>query len=241
MASCGGSSVADLRYLTEVTVRENGRLISGSLVRRTRLTSRARSSMTGFSGSAQDWGDAVPVPLPGGGHAFLLNEDGSSGLSFDKIVLYCFAPNYVEGEDTEARLRAVPVGGSCVLEGADLAERRPTPGVIRRKPRPPSIRRDLLVVAFEDERDPLSIYEVFPEPDRRARWRGLELVSIRLTRVDDDEPVTRTITQLLPWLNDMPFNGTSQMVLETKPPGTGGLMKDASLARRTSYSHFRRD
>src|SRR5690606_1610486 len=93
-----------------------------------------------------------------------------------------------------------------------------------------------LVVAFRDERVPKSIYEV-TKPGFSNPLGDVRLISIELERVAADTPLTRTINPRLPWLNEIPFDGTNYRALDPHFPPTLAASK-ATLANRATDRYF---
>lgn len=219
LSGCGGES-EDIRYRATAGVVVDGKLYEGSVVRETRFTSTP-NSLIGFQASVKDRGEAVRVDVgPSRGAVYLLLKDRGGGGEFPLIVWECFKidtendPNWIE------ELRDVPLGKKCTLTPGAMGSIMP------------------LVVAFRDESMPKSIFEVTPDNFRGAFGVGARFSQLTLERVSDGVPIDKGIDKHLPWLNQIPFDGTNIRSLDPHiPPGL--LAKDATLAQSVADYFFR--
>ncbi|MFZ2101365.1 MAG: hypothetical protein WAU86_12460, partial [Oricola sp.] len=113
----------------------------------------------------------------------------------------------------------IPVGQGCVIKPEVVARTMP------------------LIVAFHRESVPRSIFEVTPQSLKGAFNVDGYFREMIFERVPDDTPLTKAIDQRLPWLNEIPFEGSSYRVLD--PSGPFGARSDARLAQTVTDYYFR--
>ena len=95
-----------------------------------------------------------------------------------------------------------------------------------------------LVVAFRDEMDPKSIFEVTPDSYRDAFGVEGHFIELELERVDERTSMTAGIEKRLPWLNDIPFDGHVR-VLDPFVDWSKLTIAQATLANRVADYYFR--
>ncbi len=211
LVGCSGES-EEIRYRATAGAVVDGKLYEGTVVRKTRFTSTP-NSLTGIQASVKDHGDAVRVDVGQDRSAvYLLLNDRGGGGEFPLIVWECFKIDTENNPDWIAELRDVPVGKKCTLTPAGMGHIMP------------------LVVAFRDESSPKSIFEVTRNSYREAFGVEAWFSHLTLERVDDAVPPGIAIDQHLPWLNQIPFEGTNIRSLDPHIP-IGLLARDATLAQ----------
>jgi hypothetical protein len=95
-----------------------------------------------------------------------------------------------------------------------------------------------LVVAFHRESVPASIFEVTPKSLKGTFNVDGYFREMTFERVPDSTPLTKAIDQRLPWLNDIPFEGSDMRVLAPFD-ATKLLAKDATLPQQVTDYYFR--
>ena len=218
-AGCGGETEA-VRYRATAAVVVDGKLYEGSTVRETRFTSTP-DSLSGFEASVKDIGEAVRVDVGAGRSAVYVLLNGASGSrEFPFIVWRCFAIDSGNDPRWIDKLRAVSRGASCKLDAGQLRGIAP------------------LVVAFADEAVPKSIFELTPGSFRAVFGVDATFMQLALERVDDATPVDRQLDKHLPWLDQIPFDGSNIRVLD--PSGDRNVLRDQfTLAQKVTDYYFR--
>lgn len=218
LAGCG-DECATVRYKVTATVAVAGRLYEGSVVRETRFTSTP-NSLTGFAAAVKDVGEALVVdPGEGRSAVFVLLNDREGSKEFPFIVLRCFGIKSASDPEWPAALRSIPLGKKCTLSAGGLDRIMP------------------LVVAFRDEMDPKSIFEVTPASYRDAFGVDARFVELTLERADEGTSLDDGIDRRLPWLNRIPFDGHTRVL---GPYDASKLAAaQATLANRVTDRYFR--
>jgi hypothetical protein len=220
LTGCGNES-ATVRYRATAKVVVDGKLYEGSTVRETGFTETPHS-LTGFAMSVTDKGEAIAVDSGGHGSAvYLLLNDDSGSAEFPHIVLRCFGiTEDAAGSGWTAKLKNIPVQQKCTLTPGKFDKIMP------------------LVVSFQDEAVPKSIFEVTPESYREAFGVEARFVELQLERVDDSAQLDGDIDKRLPWLNQIPFGGSHIRVLD--PSGNRNVPRDQfTLAQRATGYYFK--
>jgi hypothetical protein len=219
LAGCGNES-ATIRYRATAKVVVDGRLYEGSAVRETSFTDTPHS-LTGFGMAVKDDGEAVAVDVgPGRNAVYILLNDRSGSKEFPFIALRCFKVDSANDPEWITALRNIPLQQKCALTPSGLDRIMP------------------LVVAFRDEAVPKSIFEVTPESFREAFGVEARFVELELEHVNDGTALDSGIDKRLPWLNQIPFDGTKVRVLDPHAP-RGTLAKNATLAQRVADYYFK--
>ena len=218
-AGCGGETEA-VRYRATAAVVVDGKLYEGSTVRETRFTSTP-GSLTGMQASIKDAGDAIRIDVGEGRSAiYLLLNDRGGGAEFPLIVWQCFEIDTENNPKWIDELRETRSGQKCTVTPGGLGHVMP------------------LLVAFADEAQPKSIFEVAPESFKSAFGVEARFAQLTLERVNDTVPIDRRIAKHLPWLANIPFDGTNLRVLDPHIP-VGLLAKDATLAQTVADYYFK--
>ena len=217
LAGCTGDTAA-VRYRATAKIAVNGQPFQGSTVRQTSITSTPHS-LSGFRLGVSDIGEGIIIDAGAGRTIYVLLNDFSGSKRFPYIVMRCFENGGPVAPDSVVLLNDVAVGGRCVLTGSRLNAIMP------------------LVVAFHDQAVPKSMYEAtksgFTNP-----LGAVELLSIELERVAAETPLTRLLDDQLPWLNDIPFEGS---IIRSLDPyfSQRTPTADMTLAQRVTDRYFR--
>jgi hypothetical protein len=222
LAGCGNES-ATIRYRATATMVIDGEVREGSAVRETRFTNTP-NSLTGFGMAVKDAGEGIVVETGLEDHAiYILLNDRSGSKVMHFVMMQCFGidsglPDY----DWIGALRDIPTGETCSI-GAESIHKLARP----------------LVVAFRRESVPASIFEVTPKSLKGAFNVDGYFRDMSFERVPDNTPLTKAIDQRLPWLNEIPFEGSSFRVLQPYDTTIRRRASDAPLAQRVTDMYFR--
>jgi len=222
LAGCGNES-ATIRYRATATMVIDGEVREGSAVRETRFTSTP-NSLTGFGMAVDDDGEGIVVETGLENHAiYVLLNDRSGSKVMHFTMMLCFGidsglPDY----DWVGALQDIPVGKTCTTASES----------IHKLARP-------LIVAFRRESVPASIFEVTPQSLKSAFNVDGYFKEITFERVPDNTPLTKAIDQRLPWLNDIPFEGSNLRVLEPYDTTVRRRASTVPLAQRVTDYYFR--
>ncbi|MEV4609465.1 hypothetical protein MRBLMR1_004550 [Neorhizobium sp. LMR1-1-1.1] len=216
LVGCQSGERAQLRYRVIASFDVDGRPFEASTVMEIHYA-RVTNSLTGMGGSTRLYGEALVVDIPGKGSLFILPIRREPGSSLSRIW-------------EVAILRTLKIENSIGgLSNDDFERLRSAKGRFRYRMRPP----DQLpaIVAFRDESDPKTIFEltprdigqVFPGVD----FRGLEIETT-------DSPVTKKLVARLPWLNTSP----RMPLFERDPPGRRRPISERPIGFLITQSHF---
>ena len=200
----------------------DGDMREGSAVREMTIT-ETPNSLTGFGLRVTDRGEAIIVDIGEGRSAvyFLRNDRSGSGYRLSGTMQNCFGiESGSSGSGWTKAFEEIPVGQSCVIKPEVVARTAP------------------LIVAFHRESVPASIFEVTPKSLKGAFNVDGYFREMVFERVPDNTPLTKTIDQRLPWLNEIPFEGSNMRVLAPFD-ATKLLAKDATLPQQVSDYFFR--
>jgi hypothetical protein len=221
LAGCGSES-ATIRYRATATMVIDGEVREGSAVREMTIT-ETPNSLTGFGLSIKDRGEAIIVDIGEGRSAiyFLRNDRSGTGYRLSGTMQNCFGiESGSSGSGWTKAFKEIPVGESCVIKPEVVARTMP------------------LVVAFHRESVPKSIFEVTPKSLKGAFNVDGYFREMTFERVPDNTPLTKAIDRRLPWLNDIPFEGSDMRVLAPFD-ATKLLAKDATLPQQVTDYYFR--
>ncbi|MCK5750452.1 MAG: hypothetical protein KAH44_29815, partial [Oricola sp.] len=196
LAGCGNES-ATIRYRATAKFIVDGELREGSAVRETTFT-ETPNSLIGFVMNIDDRGEAAAVDV-GSGHGvyFLRNDRSGSGSVLPETMRQCFGIEIGKsGSGWTREFDNIPVDGTCSLSQSEMEISKP------------------LIVAFLRENVPASIFEATPEALKGAFNIDVRFDGFSFERVPDNTPLTKAIDQRLPWLNDIPFEGSNIRVLQ---------------------------
>lgn len=214
LGGCFGQSVTR-RFRVIATVDVDGKEVEGSTVMEITY-SRVKGSLIGSGGSTNLKGEALILDLPGKGTVYAMPVSISNNGSLTQIYDYVVF-NTLE---IPGAVGAVPDWGVEKLRTAEGRFQFRMGGRSERLP---------LFVAFENERDPKSIYEVDPYK-LGDYFPGVTLKSFDIEFTD--LPVTHKIEKRLAWLSEQ---GPQ---FKTDPPGYGRPVRDLPLDYKISKSHF---
>ena len=220
LAGCGNES-ATIRYRATAKMVIDGDVREGSAVHRVKFTDTPHS-LTGFGRAVDDDGEGIVIDTGLEDHAvYVLLHDRSGSKVMHFAMMQCFGidsglPDY----DWIGALRGIPLGKTCSIDAE----------TIHKYSRP-------LVVAFHRESVPASIFEVTPKSLKGAFNVDGYFREMVFERVPDNTPLTKAIDQRLPWLNEIPFEGSNYRVLD--PSGPFGARSDARLGQTVTDYYFR--
>jgi len=210
-------NTATIRYRVIVTAMVDGEAVEGSSVMEMTYT-RIERSLLGTGGSASLKGEAVILDLKGRGTVYVLpiqlDRNGSLSEVYQGSVLASFGVHSSIGS----------------LEPDDLQRLRAAQGrvplfIFTKKYGVP------LFVAFHDESNPRSIYQVDPDHLDAAFRSGVHLIGIDLEVTD--APITHVLVQRLPWLR-YPL----AIDWEREPAGSRRPMKEWPLGFKITAEKF---
>jgi hypothetical protein len=219
LAGCSGES-ATVRYKATAQFAVAGELHEASVVRETQYT-YTPNSLTAFQAAVKDLGEGVVVDAGEGRNAiYVLLNHRTGDKVFPFIVTRCFGVETESDPEWPAALKSIPIGKQCALNAESLGNSMP------------------LVVAFRDEMEPKSIFEVTRESYRDTFGVEAGFIELSLERVDDRTPLTSGIDKRLPWLNRIPFDGRVR-VLDPFVDWSKLTAAQATLANRVTDWYFR--
>lgn len=222
LAGCGNES-ATIRYRATAKMVIDGEVREGSAVREMTIT-ETPNSLTGFGLKVRDRGEAIIVDIGEGRSAvyFLRNDRSGTGYRLSGTMQNCFGiESGSSGSGWTKAFEEIPIGESCIIKPEVVA--RTTP----------------LIVAFRDESVPKSIFEVTPQSLKSVFNVDGYFSEMTFERVPDNTPLTKTIDQRLPWLNDIPFEGSNIRVLEPYDTTVRRRASTVPLAQRVTDYYFR--
>ena len=213
----------DFTIKSTITATYDGKPIKGSAVLFQRLESSSRNYTRG---------EATVLELGNGKRAYLLLVDRDITHVYSRAIYNAYGPekwNFSKPvpPGTVENILAIPAGRRAVYDYKHWANRAGA----RYYGHP-------LLVAFEDEFDPTSVFLV--ETERPTNLFGKRFVfnEWSIERMANNTPLTKIIEDYLPWANRKHsyWAGKSFDYLET--PHREMLAKDAKLRHRLSRSNF---
>lgn len=202
------------RFRVIATVDVDGKEVEGSTVMEITY-SRVTGSLIGAGGSTNLKGEALILDLPGKGTVYVLpwyhSSQGTLNQTYEDGILITLG---IRG--------GVGVLSDESFEKIDNASGRFPLKVSVIKPEALP-----LFVAFENENEPATIYEVDPYK-MSDHFPGVTLKSFDIEFID--APLTHKITARLPWLGVKPF--------PSDPPGHQRAVRDRPLAYKMGYHRF---
>jgi hypothetical protein len=210
LAGCSDpNNTATIRYRVIVTAEVDGEIVEGSSVMEMSYTRFERSSLTGMGGSARLKSEALVLDLKDRGTVYVLpvklDKTGDFMEAYQVAVLKTIGANSSIGS----------------LAPTDMERIRNVRGRM-------SFFTDWgwpLFVAFGDESNPRSIFEVDPKHLDRPFGSGVRLIGIDLEVTD--APLTNVLTKRLPWLNRPELENW-----EREKPGHITPVKDRPISRK---------
>jgi hypothetical protein len=195
LLSCQSGETASVRYRVILSADIDGKPVEASTVMEVRY-SRVTHSLIGAGGATRLYGEALIFDLGGKGTVYILPVEHPPHASLDQVYEYAILSTF----GIENSFGGLSDADFNVLRTA--SGRRPFN--LRKTSRLPAF------VAFTDETNPKSIYEIDP-------WKLSErFPGVRFTGLDieiTNEPTTTKLRDRLPWLN------TPKQVFDRDPPG----------------------
>lgn len=222
LAGCGNES-ATIRYRATAEVVIDGEVRTGSAVRETKFT-ETPNSLVGFGLSVADDGEAIVVDTGIADNAIyvLRNDRSGSGQRISAVMQDCFkVESDRAGTGWTSAFNELPIGSRCRIGASD----------IHKKIRP-------LIVAFRSETVPKSIFEVTPKTLKSVFGVEGRFQGMTFEKVSRNTPLTKAVDARLPWLDDIPFDGTTSRKIDPHAP-RGMARRDATLAQRVTDYYFR--
>lgn len=212
VVGCADSEVAAVRYRVIATVEVDHKLVEANTVMEVKYV-RVKNSLSGAGGATKLSGEALIFDLPGGRTFYILLYErgryGSISQMWEVAVLRSI------GIDSS-------VGG---LSDRDLSSIKAASGRFRLN----YYGRLPTFVAFTDEKDPKTIFEVNPANLADTFW-GAHFKGIEIEIVDD--PVTNELRKRLPWLD------AGRQVFERDPPGAMRSSDEKPIGYVITRAHF---
>lgn len=238
---CGSAQgSASVHYRITVEVDDNGTIRSGSNVWESEVvgTGLARGPMHS-SGQSYLRGDAVTVQIPGRGTLFaLLSERGPDGDFIHEGQLAAI-PEALFGDFGRTRRREQPQYENRLDDLRAISARTGAQGELECVRERTSWAFNSIcpyMVTFRDLRNPASVGAVDPIDLSATFGSGVSLRRITVTVVD--EPVSRNIKTVLPWLDEYRDRWFSGLRHGTADPSSLEPETSHPLARRLSYTNF---
>ena len=213
LASCSTSETATVRFRVIAKVLIDRRPVEGSTVMQIQYT-KVTKSLLGTGGSTTTKAEALILDLPGRGTVYILpcehQRSGSLTSVYEQGLLHCL---HIEN-------------GVGSMDPGNYVRLRAAKGRIPYDYRYPAM------VAFTDEANPQSIYEI--KPEQIGEWfQGVEFVGMELEFTD--APLTQQLRRRLKWLSLPP----SQESWERDPPGHQRADSDRPIGFKiTNYRFF---
>ena len=179
--------------------------------------SRVTQSLTSAGGATRLYGETLIFDIPGKGTFYILpierQKDGSLGQIWENAILLTLGIKSSIGSLGDADFQRMKSASGRMPFRMFGGNRYPT------------------FIAFQDERNPKTIYEIRPQDLGKAfpgvRFTGLD---IEIT----DQPVTARIRDRLPWLN----TPVKQEVFDRDPPGHRRPVWNRPLGYLITKAHF---
>ena len=216
LAICSGGQSATKRFRVIATVEADGQKLEGSTVMEITYQ-KVERSLIGRGGAATLKGEALILDLKGRGTVYVLPyANDPSG-----ILLELYEHGILGSLGIE--------GGVGTLSSQDFDRVRQARGRIPFRIGNPT--RLPAFVAFRDEKDPKTIYEVDPK-NLGQSFPGVRFVGLDIEFTD--APVTNVLKQRLPWLE----NPNHEQRFERDPPGQLRALQDRPIGFKISTEYF---
>ncbi len=216
LAICSGGQSATKRFRVIATVEVDGQKVEGSTVMEITYT-KVEHSLIGRGGDTTLKGEALILDLKGRGTVYVLpfqvDPSGSLGEVYEYGVL-----NSLGTENS--------IG---TLSSQDFDRIRQARGRIPFRNGNPT--RLPAFVAFRDEKNPKTIYEVDPK-NLGQSFPGVRFVGLDIEFTD--ARVTNVLKQRLPWLE----NPNHEQRFERDPPGRLRAYVDSPIGFKITTDHF---
>ena len=216
LAVCSGGQSATKRFRVIATVEVDGQKVEGSTVMEVTYA-KVEHSLIGRGGDTTLKGEALILDLKGRGTVYVLpfqvDPSGSLGEVYEYGVL-----NSLGTENS--------IG---TLSSQDFDRIRQARGRIPFRNGNPT--RLPAFVAFRDEKNPKTIYEVDPK-NLGQSFPGVRFVGLDIEFTD--ARVTNVLKQRLPWLE----NPNHEQRFERDPPGRLRAYVDSPIGFKITTDHF---
>jgi hypothetical protein len=220
LAGCGAEQSATKRFRVIATVEVDGHKVERStVIDITYEKLDEKRSLIGRGGDATAKGEALILDLKGRGTVYVLPY--AHHLPSGALI----------GVYTDGLLRSLGINhGLGTLSSEDFDRIRQARGRIpfRGLGNPPRLPA---FVAFRDEKNPKTIYEVDPK-DFGQSFPGVRFVGIDIEFTD--APVTNVLKQRLPWLE----NPNNEVRFERDPPGQLRAAQDLPIGFKLTTDQF---
>jgi hypothetical protein len=220
LAGCGAEQSATKRFRVIATVEVDGQKVEGStVIDITYEKLDEKRSLIGRGGDATAKGEALILDLKERGTVYVLPY--AHHLPSGALI----------GVYTDGLLRSLGIThGLGTLSSEDFDRIRQARGRIpfRGLGNPPRLPA---FVAFRDEKDPKTIYEVDPKNFGQS-FPGVGFVGIDIEFTD--APVTTVLKQRLPWLE----NPNNEVRFERDPPGQQRAVQDLPIGFKITTDLF---
>ncbi len=215
LAGCGGQSATN-RFRVVATVEVDGQKVEGSTVMEITYQ-KVEHSLIGRGGDTTLKGEALILDLKGRGTVYVLPYENSSSGALDGVYGY--------GVKSSLGIEH----GVGTLSSQDFDRIRQARGRIPFRNGNPT--RLPAFVAFRDEKNPKTIYEVDPKNFGQS-FPGVRFVGLDIEFTD--ARVTNVLKQRLPWLE----NPNHEQRFERDPPGRLRAYVDSPIGFKITTDHF---
>jgi hypothetical protein len=217
LAICSGGQSATKRFRVIATAEVDGQKVEGSTVMEITYE-KVEHSLIGRGGATALKGEALILDLKGRGTVYVLpNAHDLSSGSLDQVYEYGI-------------LNSIGTDNSIgMLSSQDFDRIRQARGRIPFRNGNPT--RLPAFVAFRDEKNPTTIYEVDPK-NLGQSFPGVRFVGLDIEFTD--ARVTNVLKQRLPWLE----NPNHEQRFERDPPGHLRAVKDRPFGFKITTDHF---
>jgi len=215
LAGCGGQSATN-RFRVIATVEVDGQKVEGSTVMEITYQ-KVEHSLIGRGGDTTLKGEALILDLKGRGTVYVLPFQVDPSGSLDQVYEY----GVLNSLGTENSIGT--------LSSQDFDRIRQARGRIPFRNGNPT--RLPAFVAFRDEKNPKTIYEVDPK-NLGQSFPGVRFVGLDIEFTD--APVTNVLKQRLLWLE----NPNYEVRFERDPPGRLRAYVDSPIGFKITTDHF---
>ncbi len=216
LAVCSGGQSATKRFRVIATVEVDGQKVEGSTVMEVTYA-KVEHSLIGRGGDTTLKGEALILDLKGRGTVYVLPFQVDPSGSLDQVYEY----GVLNSLGTENSIGT--------LSSQDFDRIRQARGRIPFRNGNPT--RLPAFVAFRDEKNPKTIYEVDPK-NLGQSFPGVRFVGLDIEFTD--ARVTNVLKQRLPWLE----NPNHEQRFERDPPGRLRAYVDSPIGFKITTDHF---
>jgi len=216
LAICSGGQSATKRFRVIATVEVDGQKVEGSTVMQITYE-KVERSLIGTGGGTTLKGEALILDLKGRGTVYVLPYQHDPGGALNQVYEY-------------GVLNSLGIENSIgTLSSQDFDRVRQARGRIPFRNGHPA--RLPAFVAFRDEKNSKTIYEVDPKNFGQS-FPGVRFVAIDIEFTD--ARVTNVLKQRLPWLENPKY----EQRFERDPPGELRALKDRPIGFTITTDHF---